>query len=194
MAASSATSDSAPSGGIVSGIAARYAGALFELAVEEGALDSVAKDLETLRAAIASSPDLKRFLSSPVYGAEDQARAIIAIAERAGLSATTRNFVGLVAKNRRLFALEGMIAAFAQRLAAHRGEVSAEAISATPLNEDQTKRLRGEIESIVGKAVNLSTRVDPAILGGLIVKVGSTMIDSSLRTKLNRLKSVMKEA
>jgi len=87
-----------------------------------------------------------------------------------------------------------MIVAFAQRLAAHRGEVSAEAISAAALNDDQTKRLRSEIETIVGKAVNLSTRVDPDLLGGLIVKVGSTMIDSSLRTKLNRLKSVMKEA
>ena len=197
MAASTASTENAQTGaggGVVSGIAARYADALFELALEGGALDSVAADLKGLRAAIDASPDFKTFLSSPVYGADEQERAISAIAEKAGLSALTRNFVSLVAKNRRLFALEGMIAAFAQRLAAHRGEVSAEAISAAALNDDQTKRLRSEIETIVGKAVNLSTRVDPDLLGGLIVKVGSTMIDSSLRTKLNRLKSVMKEA
>jgi len=180
--------------GLMSGLAGRYAGALFDLALEADGLDAASADLQTLRGAIDASSDLKSFLSSPVYGADDQARAIAAIAEKAGLSPLTRNFLGLVAKNRRLFALEAMIAAFAARLAVHRGEVSAEAVSAAPLNDEQTRRLRGEIETIVGKAVNLSLRTDPDLLGGMIVKVGSTMIDSSLRTKLNRLKSVMKEA
>lgn len=197
MAAHSASSDFAAAGpmsGLMSGLAGRYAGALFDLALEADGLDAASADLQTLRGAIDASSDLKSFLSSPVYGADDQARAIAAIAEKAGLSPLTRNFLGLVAKNRRLFALEAMIAAFAARLAVHRGEVSAEAVSAAPLNDEQTRRLRGEIETIVGKAVNLSLRTDPDLLGGMIVKVGSTMIDSSLRTKLNRLKSVMKEA
>lgn len=197
MAAHSASSDFAAAGpmsGLMSGLAGRYAGALFDLALEADGLDAASADLQTLRGVIDASSDFKSFLSSPVYGADDQARAIAAIAEKAGLGALTRNFLGLVAKNRRLFALEAMIAAFAARLAVHRGEVSAEAVSAAPLNDEQTRRLRGEIETIVGKAVNLSLRTDPDLLGGMIVKVGSTMIDSSLRTKLNRLKSVMKEA
>ena len=117
-----------------------------------------------------------------------------AIAAKAGVSDLVRKFIGVVAANRRLFALEGIIVAFTRRLADHRGEVSAEAVSAAPLNDEQTKRLRGEIERVVGKAVNLSVKVDKDLLGGMIVKVGSKMIDSSLKTKLNRLKSVMKEA
>lgn len=178
----------------VSGPALRYAEALFDLALAEGALERVEADLNMLGAAVASSSDFRAFLTSPVYGAEAKAGAIAAIADKAGLSALTKNFLGVVASNRRLFALPGMITAFRKRLAVHRGEVSAEAIAAAPLNEDQTKRLRGEIERVVGKAVNLSVKVDKDLLGGMIVKVGSTMIDSSLKTKLNRLKSVMKEA
>lgn len=193
-AASAATDAAAGRAGPVAGVAARYADALFDLAEEAGSLEAVEGDLQTLRAAIAAAPDFRAFLSSPVYGAADQARVTAALAEKAGLGSLTKNFLGLVAGNRRLFALESMIAAFAARLARHRGEVSAEAISASPLNDEQTKRLRTEIESIVGKAVNLTTRVDTDLLGGLVVKVGSTMIDSSLKTKLNRMKSVMKEA
>lgn len=174
--------------------AARYAEALFDLAVEGNALERVEADLKALSAAIAGSADLRAMLSSPVYDADAKSRAIAAIADKGGLSALTKNFLGVVAKNRRLFALEGVISAFNQRLAVHRGEISAEAISAAPLNTDQTKRLRGEIERVVGKAVNLTVKVDAELLGGMIVKVGSTMIDSSLKTKLNRLKSVMKEA
>jgi F-type H+-transporting ATPase subunit delta len=179
---------------VVSGPALRYAEALFDLALENGAIERVYADLKSLGAAIASSADFRAFLTSPVYDAESKAAAIAAIADKAGASALTRNFLGVVAANRRLFALPGMIGAFKKRLAAHRGEVSAEAIAAAPLNDDQTKRLRGEIERVVGKAVNLSVKVNEDLLGGMIVKVGSTMIDSSLKTKLNRLKSVMKEA
>jgi len=185
---------SAAASGPVAGIARRYAGALFDLALEAGAIEATEKDLKTLRAAIDAGADFRSFLKSPVYGAEDQMRAITAIADKAALSSLTKNFLSLVAKNRRLFALEPMTAAFFAILAEHRGEMSAEATSATPLNDEQVKRLRTEIETIVGKAINLTTRVDPDLLGGLVVKVGSTMVDSSLKTKLNRLKSVMKEA
>ena len=178
----------------LSGVALRYAEALFDLAKEEGALEAVEGDMKALSGSIASAPEFRDFLKSPVYGAEEKAGAIAAIAEKANFSPLTRNFLNLVAKNRRLFALEGVIAAFMQALAKHRGEVSAEATAAAALSDDQIKRLRGEIEGIVGKAVNLNVKVDPEILGGLIVKVGSTMIDSSLRSKLTRLKSKMKEA
>jgi F-type H+-transporting ATPase subunit delta len=178
----------------VSGAAGRYADALFDLALEAGALATVEADLKALSAMIAASPDFSAFLRSPVYGADEKARAAAALGERAGLSALTRNFLGVIAQNRRLFALDSIVVAFAQRCAAHRGEVSAEAVAAAPLNADQTKRLRGEIERVVGKAVNLHVKVDPELLGGMVVKVGSTMIDSSLKTKLTRLKSVMKEA
>jgi len=174
--------------------AGRYAEALFDLALEGNALDRVEADLKALASAIGASADLRAMLKSPVYDADAKARAIAAIADRAGASPLTKNFLGVVAKNRRLFALDGVIAAFRDRLAAHRGEVAAEAISAAPLNVDQAKRLRGEIERVVGKAVNLTVKVDPELLGGMVVKVGSTMIDSSLKTKLNKLKSVMKEA
>lgn len=178
----------------LSGPALRYAEALFDLALQERALDAVETDLASLARNIGASADFRAFLTSPVYSAEDKARAIEAIAEKAGLTKLTQNFLGVVAANRRLSVLEGMMAAFRKRLADHRGEVSAEATAAAPLNDDQTRRLRGEIERVVGKAVNLSVKVDEDLLGGLVVKVGSKMIDSSLRTKLNRLKSVMKEA
>lgn len=178
----------------VSGAAGRYAEALFELALEQGAIETVEKDLKMLAATAAKSSDFGDFLVSPVYGAEDKAKAIDAIAAKAEISALTRNFLGVVAANRRLSALPGMIAAFEKRLADHRGEISAEAIAASPLNDEQQIRLRGEIERVVGKAVNLSVKVDQDLLGGMIVKIGSKMIDSSLKTKLNRLKSVMKEA
>ncbi len=178
----------------LSGVAGRYAAALFGLARDEGALEAVAADLGTLGAAIDGSDDLREFLKSPVYGRDDQANAIAAIAKKADLNGLTSNFLALVAKNRRLFALEDMIKAFDALAALHRGEVFAEAVSATELNNDQTKALRHEIEAMVGKAVKLETRVDPELLGGLVVKIGSKMIDASLKTKLNRLKTVMKEA
>lgn len=194
MSAGSSSSAAATRSGPVSGVAARYAGALFDLAKEAGALEAVEADLKALAAAVDAAPDLKSFLESPVYGSGEQARAVAALAERMGFGPLTANFLSLVAKNRRLFALEGMIGAFFARLADHRGEIAAEATAAAPLSDEQKKRLRTEIEAIVGRAVNLTIRVDPELLGGLVVRIGSKMIDSSLRTKLNRLKSVMKEA
>lgn len=179
---------------VVSGAALRYAEALFDLAVDEQAVERVEADLNALSAAISGSSDFRSFLVSPVYDSDNKARAIAMIADKSGVSPLTRNFLGVVARNRRLPVLEGILAAFARRLADHRGEVSAEAMSAAPLNDEQTKRLRGEIERVVGKKVNLSVRIDTDLLGGMIVKIGSKMIDSSLKSKLNRLKSVMKEA
>ena len=176
------------------GAAGRYAAALFDLAREEGNADAIEAELKGLRETINASDDFKAFLKSPVYDRADQTAAISAVAEKVGLSQTTQNFLKLVASNRRLFALEAMIAAFLARAAEARGEIAASAVSAAPMNDEQVKSIRMEIESMIGKAVNLETRVDPDLLGGLIVKVGSKMIDSSLRTKLNKLKTVMKEA
>jgi len=175
-------------------VALRYADALFDLGKEQNCLEALESDLNGLGTIIDGSDDLMSLLESPVYGADEKASAINAIAEKASFHALTKNFIALIGKNNRLFVLNGVIAGFRQALAAHRGEVSAEATSAAPLNDDQQRRLRGEIEGIVGKAVNLSLKTDPDLLGGLVVKVGSTMIDSSLRTKLNRLKTKMKEA
>ncbi len=179
---------------ISSGIAQRYASAFFELMADNNALDIAEKDLTSLKTAIAQSQDFSDFLKSPIYTQADQLTAISAIAQKADFHQLTRNFITLIGENRRLFALNDIIIAFQARLSMHRGEVSAEAITAVDLNQEQARRLRSEIETIVGKAVNLETRVDPDLLGGMIVKVGSRMIDSSLKTKLSRLQSVMKEA
>lgn len=176
------------------GVAGRYAAALFDLADEAGALETVEGELKEFAAAIAGSEDLSGFIKSPAYDRADQMQALAAIAEKANLSVLTTNFLKLVASNRRLFALPSMIAAFVALAARRRGEVSAEAVSASLMNEEQVKALNLEIERQIGKAVNLATRVDPDLLGGLVVTVGSRMIDTSLRTKLNRLRTVMKEA
>lgn len=176
------------------GVAGRYAAALFDLAAEAGALETVESELKEFGATIAASEDLASFIKSPAYDQTDQMNALAAIAEKAGYGALTTNFLKLVASNRRVFALPSMIKAFVALAARHRGEVAAEAVSAAPMNDEQLKALKLEIERQVGKAVNLETSVDPDLLGGLVVKVGSTMIDTSLKTKLNRLKTVMKEA
>lgn len=178
----------------VSGVASRYATALFDLAKEQGAVETIEGELRFLQSAIDDSGELRGFLKSPIYDRAEQMAVIEALAEKAGFGALASNFLKLIAKNRRLFALEDMIRAFAQLAADDRGEVSAEAMTAAPMSDDQVKALRLEIERMVGKAVNLETRVDPDLLGGLIVKIGSKMVDASLRTKLNRLKTVMKEA
>ncbi|MEO1014983.1 MAG: F0F1 ATP synthase subunit delta [Pseudomonadota bacterium] len=190
-AAAAASASGAPR---VSPAASRYVDALFSLVVEQGAIEVVEDDFKALNAMIAAGGDFRSFLKSPVYDAGDKSGAIAAIADKAGFSQLTTNFLKLIAANRRLFALDEMVSAFFARLSEHRGEVSAQAVSAAPLNNDQTARLRGEIERYVGKAVNLTTAVDPDLLGGIVVKVGSTMVDSSLRSKLNRLKSKLKEA
>lgn len=175
-------------------IGARYASALFDLAKEENARDGVEKDLIALGKTIVKSDDLQSLISSPVIPREEKQRAIVALLKAGGAHELSTNVAGLMAANGRLFALPAMVAAYVKMATEARGEVSAEAISAVALNEEQTKRLRAEIEASVGKAVNLETRIDPDLLGGLVVKVGSRMVDSSLRTKLTRLKMAMKEA
>ncbi|MEO1151015.1 MAG: F0F1 ATP synthase subunit delta [Pseudomonadota bacterium] len=184
----------ANSGSLTSGIADRYAAAFFDLAQEHSALDAAEKDLGALKATIQGSPELLGFIKSPVYSYEDQKKAITALADKASFAPLTANFLKLIARNQRLFALPDIITAFEHALARHRGEVSAEATTAVSLSDEQTRRLRQEIETLVGQAVNLQTKVDASLLGGMVVKVGSKMIDSSLKTKLNRLQSVMKEA
>ncbi|NHK28439.1 F0F1 ATP synthase subunit delta [Parvularcula flava] len=173
-------------------VAQRYASAFFDLAQEEGKLDALESDLTAIGKAIEESDELKSLIASPVYSRAEKESAITAILANA--DPLTRNLAALMAGNGRLFALPGVIVAFRQLAAEARGEVSAEAVSAVKLSDDQQKRLRAEIEASIGKAVNLQTRVDETLLGGLIVKVGSKMVDSSLRTKLTRLKMAMKEA
>jgi F-type H+-transporting ATPase subunit delta len=170
----------------------RYATALFELASEEGKATEVERDLNAFQAAIDSSDDLLRLVKSPVFSADDQVAAVSAIVEKMGLGATTANFIKLVAKNRRLLALPDMVKAYRAILADARGEISAEVTSAEPLKPEQLSRLKDELRSALGRDVRLTETVDADILGGLIVKAGSKMVDSSLRTKLMNLKVAMK--
>lgn len=177
-----------------SGVAGRYATALYELADQAGALDTVAVDLKNLSDLINSSDDLKRLVRSPVFSAEDQDRAMGAVMERGGFQKLTRNFVGVVIRNRRISALQDMGRAYAQMLATARGEITAQVTSARVLGDRQVAALKEALNAAMGRDVQLETSVDKGLLGGLIVKVGSRMIDSSLRTKLNNLKFAMKEA
>jgi F-type H+-transporting ATPase subunit delta len=170
----------------------RYASALFDLANEDGKVAEVEADLTNFSKLLDMSPDLRRMVASPVFSAEDQQRAVSAILEKAGISGLTANFFNLIARNRRLFAAPAMITAYKALAARHRGEVTAEVTSAVALNDEQISELKSTLKSTVGKDVQLDMRVDPAILGGLIVKVGSRMVDSSLRTKLNGLRIGLK--
>ena len=176
-----------------SGVAGRYATALFELAKEEKALDVVEANLLRVNTALDASPDLTRLVKSPVFSAEEQARALEGVLGKIGIEGLTRNFLLLVARNRRLFAVPDMITAFRAMLARERGETSASIIAATKLTETQVTALKQALQAALGKEVMLDERIDPSLLGGLIVKVGSRMIDSSLRTRLNSLKVAMKE-
>lgn len=176
----------------VSGLAARYSTALFELADEERSLDEVAADLRNLRALLDESAELRRLILSPVLSREDQAKALDAVLEQARLSDLTRRFAALVALNRRLFALPAMIDGFLAELARRRGEVTANVTVAAPLAEEQTEALVQQLRRAVGAKVSVEVEVDPTLLGGMIVRVGSRMIDSSLRTKLDRLEIAMK--
>ncbi len=177
----------------ISGVAQRYASALFELARDDSALEGVEADLQALRGLLNDSADLRRLVASPVFSAEEQERAIGAVADRAGITGLAGNLVRLIARNRRLFTLPDIIKGFQAMLAAHRGEITADVISARPLSDAQTAALKAAMKASLGKDVTIDSRVDPAILGGLIVKVGSRMIDSSVRTKLNIMKSRLKE-
>lgn len=178
---------------LISGVAQRYAGSLFELALEAGSVAAVEKDLDGFEALLSGSEDLKRLISSPVFSSEDQLHAIGALADKAGITGLVGNFLRVVAQNRRLFALPGIIAAFRKIAAEHRGEVSADVISAHELSAAQQNELKATLKSVAGKDVTINVTVDPSILGGLIVKMGSRQIDTSLRTKLSSLKLALKE-
>jgi F-type H+-transporting ATPase subunit delta len=177
---------------MMASMAGRYAAALFELAKEERQLPQVEADLAAFRAMLDASADLLRLVRSPVISAEDQDKALTAILARARISSLTTNFFRLIARNRRLFAAADMIEDFRALLARERGEVGADVASAHPLTPEQLNALKDALRVQIGKDVQVNTRVDPALLGGLVVKVGSRMIDSSLRTKLNNLKVAMK--
>jgi F-type H+-transporting ATPase subunit delta len=174
------------------GLATRYAAALFELADSKKALDAVAGDLAALRKMIADSDDLRRLMNSPILGRDDQTKAIAAVAKAAGFNDLTQKFVGLVAQNRRLFTLPAMIKAFLKLLADRRGEMTAEVTAARPLTADQQAAVAEAIKRAVGSKVTIDVKVDPSLLGGLVVRVGSRMIDSSLKTKLQKLQLAMK--
>ncbi|WP_395660709.1 F0F1 ATP synthase subunit delta [Aestuariivirga sp.] len=176
----------------VSGVPGRYASALFELATEEKATEEVGRQLARFGSAINQSEDLRRLVRSPVYSSEDQIGALEGVATELGLSGTTINFLKLAAKNRRLPALPDMIKAYATLLASSKGEIAGEVTSAETLSESQLNDLKAALKSSLGRDVALSTRVDSSILGGLIVKVGSRMMDNSLKTKLQTLKIAMK--
>ena len=176
----------------VAGLAERYAAALFDLADERRVLDGVAGDLRELRAMLAGSGDFMRLLRSPVLSREEQGKAVAVLAERAGLSALTRDFLGVVARNRRLFAVPEMIEAYLRRLADRRGEVTAEVTVAQPLDETRQAALTDQLRRAVGGRVAVDIRVDPRLLGGMIVKVGSRMVDASLSSRLQRLRLAMR--
>lgn len=174
------------------GLAERYSQALFDLADEQRVVDTIAKDLDGLAAMIDSSPDLNRLIRSPVISRSDQMRAMEALVNAADMHELTGKFIGLLARNRRLFMLPVIIRAYRRLLARRRGETAAEVTSAQKLSATQLEALAAQLKKVVGTDVSVADRVDPSILGGLIVRVGSRMVDSSLRTKLQRLRLAMK--
>jgi F-type H+-transporting ATPase subunit delta len=180
------------SGGIQASLAGRYAMALFELARDERQLEAVGASLGALKRALRDSEDLRTLTTSPLVGREDSSRTVAAATGAMGLDPLTKNFVGVLAKNRRLSQLPGVIRAFDMLAAHHRGEVTAEVVSAHPLSDDQVAALKTNLKAQTGRDVVVDLSVDPAILGGLVVKVGSRMIDGSIRTKLNTLAHAMK--
>ena len=177
---------------MMASMAGRYAAALFEIAKDDKQLAQVESDVKTFQGMLDSSEDLRRLVRSPVISAENQATALTALLAKAKISGLTANFLKLIARNRRLFATADMFKSFRALVARERGEVSTDVVSAHPLSAEQMNALQDALKAQVGKDVQIKTRVDPNLLGGVVVKVGSRMIDSSLRTKLNNLKVAMK--
>jgi F-type H+-transporting ATPase subunit delta len=175
-------------------MAGRYATALFDLANETHAIDAVQADLGRFDALIAESADLLRLVRSPAFTTDQQLQALTAVLDRAGISGLAGNFLKLVTSNRRLFAVHDMIKGFNELVAQHKGEATAQVTVAEPLKDEHAASLRTALKAVSGKDVALDINVDPAIIGGLIVKLGSRMVDTSLRTKLNAIKHAMKEA
>jgi F-type H+-transporting ATPase subunit delta len=178
----------------VSGVSGRYATALFELARDEKSVDAVRADLDRFVAMLADSADLERLVRSPVFSAEDQTKALSAVLDKAGIGGLAAQFLLAVTANRRLFAARDMARGFRKLVAQHKGEITAQVTVAEKLKDEHLAALKGALKSASGKDVALNVNVDPAIIGGLVVKLGSRMVDSSLRTKLNSIKHAMKEA
>lgn len=181
-----------PASTTASGVASRYANALFELADERGGLEQAGADLASLQQAIGESDDLARLLRSPIVSREEHARATTAVAERIGASETVRSFLGVLAAQRRLGVLPAIIDEFARLLAAHRGEETAEVTSAQALDDAQLDSVRDAVAKYAGRPVQLAASVDPSLLGGVVVRIGSRMIDASLKTKLHNLELSMR--
>ena len=177
----------------VSGVAGRYATALFELATEAKTVDAVATDLDSFSAMIAESADLQRLIGSPAFSAQDQVAAVNALLAKAGIAGLAANFIGLVASKRRLFALPGMIAGYKRLVAEAKGIVSAEVTVAEEPTAKRVDEIRAALKGVAGKDVDVSIKVDPTLIGGLIVKMASRMVDASLKTKLNSIRLAMKE-
>jgi F-type H+-transporting ATPase subunit delta len=178
----------------VSGVSGRYATALFELARDEKIVDAVMTDLTKFEAMMADSEDLTRLVRSPIFGADVQSKALAAVLDKAGISGISAKFLKLLTANRRLFAVRDVIRAFRALVAKFKGEAMADVTVAEPLSDKNLDALKTALKSVTGKDVALNVKVDPAIIGGLVVKLGSRMVDSSLRTKLNSIKHAMKEA
>ena len=178
---------------MISGVAGRYAHSLFELAQEAGAVPAVEKDLARFEALLSGSDDLARLIKSPVFSADEQLKALGAVLDKAEIGGLVGNFLRVVAKNRRLFAVPQMIRAFREIAANARGEAVAEVTSAHALSASQERELKNTLKEIAGKDVTIKVTVDPSLLGGLVVKLGSRQIDTSLKTKLNSLKLALKE-
>ena len=180
------------SGGIQASLSGRYALALFELANEQKKLEAVGRDLAAVAQALAESDDFRALTTSPLVGRDEALKAVEATAKAMQLDTITANFLGVLAKNRRLGQLPGVIRAFNTLSARHRGELTAEVVSAHALDDDQVDALKQKLRTRMGRDIAVDLRVDPAILGGLVVKIESQMIDGSIRTKLNNLAQAMK--
>jgi F-type H+-transporting ATPase subunit delta len=185
--------DVAGAQGIVSGMAGRYATALFELALEANAVDTVRTDLARFDALISESADFTRLIRSPVFSAEEQTNALTAVLDKAGIGGLAAQFLKVVASNRRLFAAHDMVRAFNELVANHKGEVTAQVTLAEKPSDAHLAAIKDTLNAVTKKDVQVDVNVDPSIIGGLIVKLGSRMVDSSLRTKLNAIKHAMKE-
>ena len=178
---------------ISTGIASRYATAIFELAKEGSALAALETDIDTLGAALKDSDDFRDVIASPVYSRDEQGASVAAVAEKAGLSEILKNTLGLMATKRRLFVLPQLVAELSRLIAEEKGEITAEVTSAQPLTDDQVSRLSETLKARMGKDVKLNTAVDESLIGGLVVNVGSRMIDTSIRSRLAALQNTMKE-
>ncbi len=178
---------------ISTGIAARYATAIFDLAKEENSLSALENDVDALETALAGSDDLRDLINSPIYSRDAQGKAIVAVAEKMDLSRNMRNVLGLMASKRRLFVLPHALRSLRDKIAEEKGEVTAEVVSAKNLTKAQEDKLAKTLKDSVGKDVKIKLAVDESLIGGLVVKVGSKMIDTSIRSKLANLQNAMKE-